>query len=54
MIPSKQEFIVFIIVAYVVLRLSARIFVSYLSAPLASWFLKRGKVKWAMRLRQLH
>lgn len=47
----NQEQMALVIVALVGARLAFRIFRQYLALPLSKWLLKRGKVKWAMRVR---
>gem|GEM_PF-5494739 len=47
----NQEHMALAIVALVGARLAFRIFWHYLALPLSKWLLKRGKVKWAMRIR---
>jgi len=47
-----QEAVAFIIVAVTALWMGQTLFRNNLAAPLSEWALKRGRVKWAMRLRR--
>lgn len=48
LLNRHQELISFLIVSLAGLDLGFRFFKAYLVTPLASWFLRRGQVKWAM------
>lgn len=46
----SQEILALLIVALAVLFVVHRIYRAFLAESLAKWLLKRGRVKWAMRI----
>ena len=48
----KQEWIALSIVALNLLWLLRRFYRGHLAEPLSQWFLKHGRIKWAMQVRQ--
>lgn len=49
-----QEKVVFAVVFVAFATLAWRFFRGVVAGPLSEWLLKRGKVKWAMKMRAIH
>jgi hypothetical protein len=48
-----QEILVFVIIGGTTLFAMFHVFRQHFALPIANWFLKKGKVKWAMRFRKI-